>query len=322
MTSSRLNPAVAWLLFITLALTWGSSFILMKRGLMSFSYLQIGFLRIFSAWIFTCLIGFRYFRHFRRKDLYSLAGVGLFGNAIPYVLFPLAVSHLDSSLVGILNSMVPLFTLLIGVIWFGIRVKLLSVLGIILGFLGAVWLLVPGMEIQVERLTYGAFPILATVCYAISINIINTRLTELPPVAITLLSLTMVGPLVGGYVFATTDFVEILSQKPDAWLHLGYVALLGIMGSSIAIIIFSTLIKGTSSLFAASVTYLIPLVALIWGAADGESIGWYHLGGMLCILVGIYLINRKGNPAERIRNWRERRAASRSRPGGQMASKP
>lgn len=306
-TNPKLSKPLAWTLFVILALTWGSSFILMKRGLESFSYSQISFIRIASAWLFTAMLAFRHYRHFRRKHIGPAIAVGLFGNAIPYTLFPLAVTQLDSSLVGILNSMVPLFTLLIGVVWFGIRVRRLSVLGIMLGLGGAVWLLIPDASVSNQRILYGVFPILATICYAISINVINTRLTDLSPVAITLFSLTAVGPLSGAYVL-TTDIVAVMQTDPKAWLHLFYVVLLGVLGSSLAIVIFSYLIKGSSSLFAASVTYLIPVVALLWGYADGETIGWYHLGGMLAILSGIYLINKKGSPAARIRQKRNKAA--------------
>lgn len=101
-------------MFIALAMIWGSSFILMKRGLGSFTYSQVGTLRVSIAAIFMSIVGIRHFKYFMRKDLRPLIIVGLLGNAIPYVLFPLAVNHLDSAVVGITNSLVPLFTVLIG----------------------------------------------------------------------------------------------------------------------------------------------------------------------------------------------------------------
>lgn len=289
----RMKTWQAWLLFGLLALTWGSSFILMKRGLQSFSYWQIGYLRIASAWIFTIFIAYRYWRKWRGKNWWALLGVGLFGNGIPYLLFPLAVNHLDSSLVGVLNSLVPLFTLLIGLLWFGIRVPWLSALGIALGFAGAFWLLAPGLQLQNKSLYYGLFPILATLCYAISINLINGKLKEERPMAITLYSLSTVGP-VCLFLLLRTDFVAVMQDDSRAWLNAFYVILLGVMGSSLAILIFNYLIKGTSPLFAASVTYAIPIVALLWGLFDGESVGLHHLGGMMAILAGVYLVNRKG----------------------------
>jgi drug/metabolite transporter (DMT)-like permease len=299
MQSKPLSPLWAWLLFTLLALTWGSSFILMKKGLASFSYTQIGLIRIGSAWVFTCFFAFKHLKKINSSNWKALLAVGLFGNGIPYMLFPLAIKHLDSSLVGVLNSMVPLFTLLIGVAIYGIRVKWLSVLGIVLGFLGALWLLLPNLTFDYQRLQYGLYPIAATICYAISINIINLKLSNLGSVAITLLSLTFVGPFALGWLF-TTNFVEVVQTQPQAYLNLFYILLLGVLGSSLAIIIFNRLIKGAGSLFAASVTYAIPLVALFWGWTDGETFGLTGLLAMLTILGGVYLINLKGSPAKRI----------------------
>ncbi len=303
MKENTIGPLKSWTLFILLALIWGSSFILMKRGLESFSYGQIGFIRIATAWLFTVIIVFSRFKKFEKKYLWALIAVGFFGNGIPYVLFPLAVTKLDSSLVGILNSLVPLFTLVIGLVWFKIRVSWIGALGIAAGLVGAIWLLVPDLQIDFNRLSYGIYPIIATLCYAIGINVINTKLQGLDALSITLLSLSSVGPLAIAYL-STTDFIDIMQNDPIAWRSLGYISLLGIVGSSLAVMIFNILIKGTSSLFAASVTYAIPLVALLWGVWDGEAIGLEHLGGMLCILAGVYLVNFKGSPADRIRKRR------------------
>lgn len=286
----KLKPGLAWLLFLLLALTWGSSFIIMKRALGSFDYLQIGLIRIATAWIFTLLIAFPRFKNFRQPYLMPLIGVGLFGNAIPYLLFPFAIRYLDSSLVGILNSMVPLFTLVIGIIWFGTKVRWPGITGITLGFIGAVWLLMPDVKIDTANLFYGIFPILATVCYAISINVINARLQNLSAIGITLMSLSAVGP---GCLLALldTDFLTIMQEDPAAWRNFGLLSILGVVGSSLAILVFNILIKQTSSLFAASVTYVIPVVALLWGLYDGETIGIMHLFGMLIIIAGVYLVN-------------------------------
>lgn len=292
MSNKKISQPLAWILFIGLALTWGSSFILMKKGLNSFSYTQIGFIRIASAWLFTIAIAAPKFKNFKRKHLGALIGVGFFGNGIPYMLFPLAIKHLDSSLVGILNSMVPLFTLVIGLIWFKITIKWKSVLGIFLGFAGALWLLVPEMQLDVSNLAYGAYPILATICYGISINIIQSRLIDLSSMGITLMSLTAVGPLCLLGLF-NTDFVEVMQNQEQAWLNFSFIIILGVVGSSLAIYVFNLLIKNTSSLFAASVTYAIPLVALLWGVSDGESVGLHHLAGMVLILVGVWLVNRR-----------------------------
>ncbi|AEV32644.1 DMT(drug/metabolite transporter) superfamily permease [Owenweeksia hongkongensis DSM 17368] len=282
----------AWALFALLALIWGSSFILMKYGLQSFSYSQIGMIRVSLAFWFTFVIAFRRLRFLRKKDILPLLVVGLLGNAIPYLLFPLAVTKLDSGLVGILNSLVPLFTLIIGVLFYKAKVGIPSVVGILIGLAGAVWLLIPGIEIDPTKLQYGALPILATLCYAISINTLSSWLKHLDSLTITLLSLLFVGIPATIYVF-TTDFLHIMQTDDQAWISLSYVAILGIVGSSLAVIIFNYLIKNTDSLFASSVTYLIPLVALIWGLVDGENIGIDHVFGMGAILLGVYVVNAR-----------------------------
>ena len=284
------NPAIAWMLFALLAIVWGSSFILMKYGLRSFSYSQIGMMRVAIAFWFTVIIAFRRYSKFKWKDLFPLTVVGLMGNAIPYILFPLAVTKLDSGVVGVLNALVPLFTLIIGIIWFKTKVGLPSIIGIILGFAGALWLLLPGLKIDEAKLIYGMYPILATICYAISINTLSAKFKHLDALSITLLSLTTVGIPATLYVFST-DFIHIMQTDDLARINLGYVSIMGVVSTSLAVIIFNHLIKTSGSLFGASVTYAIPIVAIMWGVIDGEPIGIDHFIGMTSILIGVYIVN-------------------------------
>lgn len=286
-----------WMVFLVLAIVWGSSFIMMKYGLLSFSYSQIGLLRIALAFWFMVLIGFKKFKNLRKKDVLPLIAVGLFGNAIPYMLFPLAVTQLPSGLVGILNSLVPLFTLIIGLIWFKFKAGLPSYVGISLGFAGALWLLMPGLDMEASNMTYGIYPVIATICYGFSINVISTRLQHLDAVSITLLSLLFVG-FPATFAVLASDFLEIMKNDPQAWESFGYVVILGVVGTSLAVIVFNQLIKRAGSLFSASVTYAIPVVALIWGVVDGEPLGWRHVIGMTAIILGVYIINMR----QRLRN--------------------
>jgi len=296
---------LAWLLFSILALTWGSSFILMKLGLQSFSPSMIGMMRIaFASW-FMLIIGFRRFKTVTRKDWLPLIMVGIFGNAIPYTLFPIAVSKIDTGLVGVLNSLVPLFTLVIGVLIFNEKVKWRSILGVLIGLAGALWLLVPGMEVNGTRLIYGSLPIIATMGYAIAINTISARLQHLDSITITMVSLVIVGLPATIFVFSN-GFVGIMQNSAGAWLHMGYIAILGVVGTGLAVIIFNQLIKTSGSLFAASVTYAIPIVALLWGVAFGEDLGWHQLLGMAAILFGVYLVNRRKR--QRMKQRKKRKA--------------
>jgi drug/metabolite transporter (DMT)-like permease len=285
------NKNIAWLMFVLLALVWGSSFILMKRGLLAFTPVQVGLIRVVFASFFTAIIGIRTFKYFRRQDLFPLFIVGWLGNGIPYILFPLAVSRIDSSIVGIANSLVPLFTLIVGLIWFQFKPKLFQIAGITVGFIGAFFLVKPTHGIVLdENSTYIFFAILATIFYAISINTIKSKLQHLNSLAITNLSLVTVSPFMLA-VLLFTDFIPIVEHHRYAISSLGYLAILGIIGSSLAIIAFNYLIKLSGALFSSSVTYAIPIVAILWGWIDGEIIGIRHITGVVCILIGIYLVN-------------------------------
>lgn len=296
--STSHHPALPWIMFIALAMIWGSSFILMKRGLQSFTYTQVGTMRVSIAALFMTVVGFRHFKHFRKKDLVALAIVGFLGNAIPYVLFPLAVNHLDSGVVGIINSLVPLFTVLIGGWFFGQKATGTQWQGVAVGLIGAAVLILPVKSMlngafQIEgELGYGLFGVLATLMYGTSVNTLKMKLPHLKAVTVTTLSLATAAPFTVGVSLAS-GVTDVLAQDPDAWTNLGYVAILGVVGSGVAVILFNRLIQMTTALFSSSVTYAIPVVAILWGIWDGEQILWNHLLGLGIIVTGIYLVNKR-----------------------------
>lgn len=295
-TSTQPPAYLPWLMFIALALIWGSSFILMKQGLKSFTYTQVGTLRVSIAAITMALLGIRHFKYFRKQDLFALAIVGFLGNAIPYVLFPLAVNHLDSGVVGIINSLVPLFTVLIGGWFFGQKATGKQWQGVAVGLIGAAILILPvnaimrgGFNIEGE-LGYGLFGVLATMMYGTSVNTLKSQLPHLKALTITTLSLATAAPFTIGFSLLS-GVATTLRTDPEAWTNLGYIAVLGILGSGFAVIIFNRLIQMTTALFSSSVTYAIPVVAILWGIWDGENITWNHLLGLAIIVTGIWLVN-------------------------------
>jgi len=270
----------------------------MKRGLQSFTYTQVGTLRVSIAALFMSVVGFRHFKYFRQKDLIALSIVGFLGNAIPYVLFPLAVNHLDSGVVGIINSLVPLFTVLIGGWFFGQKATGTQWQGVAVGLIGAAVLILPvqsmlsgAFQIQGE-LGYGLFGVLATLMYGTSVNTLKMKLPHLKAVTVTTLSLATAAPFTIGVSLAS-GVTDVFHSDPNAWTNLGYVAILGIVGSGIAVMLFNRLIQMTTALFSSSVTYAIPVVAILWGIWDGEQIMWNHLLGLGIIVTGIYLVNKK-----------------------------
>ena len=287
------TPLGHWTLLLILSTVWGSSFILMKRGLDAFSFEQVAALRLFLAFIFLAILGRKFYTGLPKNKLWPLFLTGIIGNGIPAFLFTKSETFLDSGIVGILNVLTPLFTLFIGLFFFKMKVKLVNYLGIVIGLSGTIYLLLPDIqELNEKVLLYSLMVIGATVCYGLSTHIIKSHLHNLSSVQVTTLAFTFIGPWAGVYLFSG-DFIEVMQTHPKAWASLGYTAILAIIGSAICVIIFNKLIKMTGALFATSCTYIIPIVAILWGVLDNEVITSHHISGFLIILGGVYLVNKR-----------------------------
>ena len=193
---------INWVILIALALTWGSSFILMKRGMDVYSSDEVAALRIFIAFVFLSPLIFKHVKKPLLKHWKGFLGMGLIGNFIPAFLFTKAETGISSSLTGMLNSLTPLFTLLLGVLLFKIKTRLINVIGILIGFFGAIGLLTVGKsEDMNNNLLFGLYVVLATICYAVSVNIIKKELNEVNSVTSTVWAMMFIGPLAGVYLF-------------------------------------------------------------------------------------------------------------------------
>lgn len=288
------KKVVNWCILIALALIWGSSFILMKRGMVVYASDEVAALRIFIAFLVLTPLIFTHLKRSQLKFWPAFLGMGMLGNFMPAFLFTKAETVISSSLAGMLNSLTPLFTLLFGVLLFKVKTKFLNVLGILIGFIGAIGLLIAGKaENMGNNLSFGLFVVLATVFYALSVNIIKRFLNEVPPITATVWALSFIGPLAGIYLFTGTHFTEHLQTHPQALSSLGYVSVLAVFGTAFSVIIFNVLIRNTNALFASSVTYLIPIVAMCWGIFDGEEVLFQHFMWIGLILLGVYLVNKK-----------------------------
>ena len=275
-----------------LALIWGSSFILMKRGLEVFNFMEVAALRIVIA--FVSLIPFlpQAFKLVKPKHYFPIVISAFLGNGIPAFLFTKAQTELDSSLVGTLNGIVPLFTLILGVYFFSAKPSKANILGIFMGLLGIVFLAFSILRDAFAFNGYIFLVVLATIFYATSINVIKKYLQDLNPASIAALAFLIIGPIAAVYLF-NTSFLYQLQTHPDGYKALGYIALLSVLGTSMAAIIFNRLLNRSSAIFTSSVTYLIPIVAIFWGVLDGEIITSYHVLGSVIILSGVYLVNKK-----------------------------
>ena len=280
-----------YLILIFLAIIWGSSFILMKRGLEVYSYTQVAALRLFIAFLSLFPFVFLAFKKVAKQHWFPIIITAFLGNGIPAFLFTKAQTNLDSSFVGILNSLTPLFTLLLGIYFFKSRPTKINILGIIIGLSGAFILSISTFGSVITINFYTLLVVLATLFYAISVNVIRKYLADLDAISISALAFLFVGPASGIYVFSS-DFIPLLNTDGGIRALL-YIAILAVIGTSLAVVIFNRLIKYSTAIFAASVTYLIPIVAIFWGMLDGENILFSHIFGAVIILCGVYLVNKK-----------------------------
>lgn len=278
------------ILLLATSVIWGSSFILIKRGLLAFSPEQVGLLRIVFAWIVLFPIALFHFKTYLKRSG-ALIVCGLTGNLIPAILFAVAQTNLDSGITGVLNALTPLFTLAIGFLFFSAQVKKVQFWGIIIGLLGSVSLSLINKGGQLGSINFFVtFVILASLLYGVNVNFIKRYLSDIPSLKLTALALFFMGPPSLLYLFFT-DFLTIVTTHSQAIESLIYIAILGILNTAVALILFFKLLQLTNALVASSVTYIIPVIALLLGFLDGETVGFYHFMGMLIILAGVYMVN-------------------------------
>lgn len=284
-----------WLLLGVLALIWGSSFILMKRGLYHeevavLTPWQMATARLSIAWLALAPLLFRHIAMLPKHWL-PLLGSGVLGNGIPAFLFATAQSRIESALSGMLNSLTPLMTLLTGALFFGTRVRGVHVFGIALGLVGAAGLVAFNSKDGLPSWSgYAVLPVVGTLCYGASGNIVKKYLYMLPAEATSALALTWVGPVSIGLALGS-GLPGALRNDPNAWRALGYVAILAVMSSALALVLWNMLLKRTSALRASMVTYLMPVVAIGWGVLDRESVGWQQIGMIALVLAGVYTVS-------------------------------
>ncbi len=293
MSSASSSPRLLdfGILFLLSAI-WGSVFILYKGSLEVLSWQQVGLLRVFIAGFCLSPLAFHWFRRVPRNKFPAIAAIGLLGSGIPPFLFALAQTRLDSGLTGILNATTPVFALLMGMAFFRLNVAPVKIAGILLGLAGAIVIIASGATGFGGDSVYGLFVLLATTCYGASINLIKSKLQDVPPVGITVFSLLFIGFL-AACALPFSGIIDTWSNADGAWRATGMVAIMAIFGTAISSIFYFMLIQRTTVVFASSITYLIPVVAISWGWLDGERLLPAHFGGMGLILVAVWLISRK-----------------------------
>ncbi len=284
------NRSSQWILLIFVSFIWGASFILMKRGLESFSPVQVGSLRIFFASLFLIPFLFKRLKKFKKKDLKSLLIVAFIGNLFPALLFAKAQTQVSSSMAAMLNTLFPIIALITGSLFYGLKTERHKILGTLIGFAGAVGLVLgDNLNFSGENNFYSLYILAAIIFYAVSLNEIKYKLTDLDGITITIFSFAIIGPF-AGISFLFTDFKSAFSA-PGALQGLFYIALLALGGSAIAVTLFYHLTDYVGVVFASLITYIIPVFAIFWGLFDGEKISFLQFVFMGIIFFGVWLVN-------------------------------
>ena len=300
------HKLINWLLFITLCLIWGSSFVIMKEGLKGLTAYQVATLRMLSAGIVLLPFAYKALKNVPSNRLGLVILSGFLGSFFPAYLFCIAETKIDSSLAGILNAFTPLFTILTGLLFF--KMKILTTkksLGIIIGFTGLLLLFTSNGHLDFKNFSYSALILLATLFYALNLNLVGRKLHE-----------------VGSLNIATIAFVFLIIPCLVILYFTGYFSLpmgtatflfstvasvvLGIMGTAAASVLFYLLIKRAGALFSSMISYVIPIVAVCWGLLLDEQITKMEIASLGIILTGVYLVNSNNNPFSRSIKSKER----------------
>ena len=283
----------SWALFITLAIVWGSSFILMKDAALSLTGWQIGSIRITAAGIVLLPLAIFHIRKIPLRKLPLVILSGTLGNLFPAFLFAIAIDKkINSSLAGILNSLTPLFVVLVGLLFFGMKVHQKKIIGVVIGFIGLLLLSLTRGTVTIDNYGFTLLILMATVLYGFNVNLVGRYLKEINPLMIATVSMVFIS-IPAAIVLSQQELVSLIRYDHEARLAIAMVALLGIVGTAFATAIFYQLIQKAGGLFASLVTYAIPVVAIFWGVLAGETVTVMQIGCLSLILGGVYLANRE-----------------------------
>ena len=288
------NNTLKWVYLVILSLIWGSSFILIKKGLVGLTPVQLGSFRILFTSFFLLLIGWKSLLTIEKASWKWIIISGVLGTGIPVYLFAYAETEIDSSIASILNSGVPLLTLILGLILFGARFVKKQLLGILLGLTGSIALILIAAQVNPDQnYWYALLVILATLLYAINVNIIKYHMQSISAMAIATGNFVFIFIPALLLLISTGFFTSETIQNPDVQTSLGYILILAILGTAVAKVMFNKLVQISDPVFASSVTYLMPLISVMWGILDGEKFTLLQLAASLIIILGVYLANAK-----------------------------
>jgi len=285
-----------WFYLISLSLIWGSSFILIKKALIGLEADQLGSLRIIFSSIIIILIAWKRLSKITRLEWKWITISAFLGSFFPAFLFAFAEKEIDSAVASIINSIVPLNTVIIGMVLFNIRSTKRQIIGVLIGLAGTYMLIMSGIKLNPDQnYLYSGFVILCSFLYALNVNIIKKYLQHLSALTITVGHFAVI-IIPAVIVFCFSDFDVNSLRNQETIDSIIYVLILAVFGTALAKILFNKLIKISSPVFASSVTYSMLIVSIFWGLVDGEKFSIYQLIATIIIILGVLLTNKKSIP--------------------------
>jgi drug/metabolite transporter (DMT)-like permease len=291
------NTIKKWVYLITLSIIWGSSYILIKKGLVGLTPLQLGSTRIIMTTVILMIFGWKQLQKIPKNAWKWIILTGFFGTFFPSYLFAFAETVIDSSVAAVLNGMTPLFTLILGLLFFNSSFKWMKIIGVLVGFGGTLVLVSNEFTMRSGLSSWYAFLVVAaTLCYSINVNLIKHKLQGVPALAIALGNfIAIVIPAFVVLLFVDFPWTKIISSS-EVSSSIGYILILSLFGTALAKVMFNELVSISTAVFSISITYLLPIVAIAWGILDGEQFTLIQWLGCALILLGVYLITDKKRP--------------------------
>ncbi|WP_114901478.1 DMT family transporter [Kordia sp. SMS9] len=291
------HAKLKWIYLSLLSIIWGSSFILIEQAIKGLDFVQVGALRICVTAVFLFPIGLKKVKAIQRSQWKWIFWTAMAGSLFPVFLFALAQEQLDSAVTSMLNSLTPLNTIVFGSLLFGVAVSKRQIYGVLIGLIGALVLIIAGANFnESQNYWYSAFVFLATIGYGLNVNIIKKYLNDVNAMAIVTGNFVII--IIPAFIIlAFTGFFNDILKNEAMQVALGYVVVLSLFGTAIAKVIYSRLVQISSPVFASSVTYTMPIVAIFWGILAGEKLSFYQILGGFVILLGVYLVNKRKKKA-------------------------
>ncbi|MEO6133293.1 MAG: DMT family transporter [Saprospiraceae bacterium] len=279
-----------WAVFVLLAFVWGGSFILIKKGLIHFSPVQVGAMRIALSAIAFLPIFLLSRIPFPKGKILLVTLVVLTGNGVPAFMFAIAETRLGSAVTGVLNSLTPIFALVMGVLFFRTKLRKYHLVGLLLGCLGITVLMLGERDWHIS--SYVFYVVFGTMCYGMSANLVKRYCQDIHPIALTAVGFFPLG-CISIVILWLTGAGPIIAQAETWETSMPALILLALLCTVFANIFFYHLIQRTSVIFGSAIAYAIPCMALVWGSLDGEVITWYQFAGFAFIIGAVYTLRKK-----------------------------